>query len=225
MAVLGANVATALFGRRARSGKSFLLGGDRYFVVGVLAPRKGTFFGENRNDNVVAHAGGHRAPQVSRTPRTRCSTCAPSRACASRRGDEAETILRLLRSVPPGRRERLRDEHAPTRSSRSSIASASQIFLATVALAAVSLVIGGIGIANVMVISVTERTREIGVRLAIGARRREVLRQFLFEAAMLSGAGGVAGVVAGHGARACWRRSWRRRFRPRRRCGRWRRAW
>ena len=74
-----------------------------------------------------------------------------------------------------------------------------QIFLATIALAAVSLLIGGIGIANVMVMSVTERTREIGVRLAIGARRSEVRRQFLIEAAILSGAGGLAGVVAGVG--------------------------
>ena len=70
-----------------------------------------------------------------------------------------------------------------------------QIFLATIALSAVSLVIGGIGIANVMIISVTERTREIGVRLAIGARRHDVLRQFLLEAAFLSGAGGAAGVA------------------------------
>ena len=78
-----------------------------------------------------------------------------------------------------------------------------QIFIATVALAAISLLIGGIGIANVMVLSVTERTREIGVRLAIGARRAEVRRQFLIEAAMLSGAGGLVtsvavGVIAGY---------------------------
>ena len=62
-------------------------------------------------------------------------------------------------------------------------------------LAAVSLFIGGIGIANVQVISVKERTREIGVRLAIGAPRRDVLNQFLFEAAILSSAGGLAGVL------------------------------
>jgi len=67
--------------------------------------------------------------------------------------------------------------------------------LVTVALAAVSLFIGGIGIANVQIISVRERTREIGVRLAIGAPRRDVLNQFLIEAAILSTAGGLAGVL------------------------------
>jgi putative ABC transport system permease protein len=67
--------------------------------------------------------------------------------------------------------------------------------LATFALAAVSLVIGGIGIANVMIIAVTERTREIGVRRALGARRSEIRRQFLLEAAFLSCTGGLAGVL------------------------------
>lgn len=193
VAVLGANVATALFGDADPIGKSFLLGGDRTFVVGVLAKRKGTFFGENRNDNVVSlpvKTAQRRFPDAENTVLyVRSKTGVRERA-----RDEAETILRLLRGVGP-------NEASDFQLSTSDQIIAqfdklgAQIFLATVGLAAVSLVIGGIGIANVMVMSVTERTREIGVRLAIGAKRREVLRQFLFEAAMLSGAGGVAGVV------------------------------
>jgi putative ABC transport system permease protein len=193
VAVLGANVATALFGQAAAVGKPFLLGGDRYFVVGVLAKRRGTFFGENRNDNVVSvpvATAQRRFPDAE-------STVLYIRAkpgVRERARDEAETVLRLLRGVEP-------DEPSDFQLSTSDQIIAqfdrlgAQIFFATVGLAAVSLVIGGIGIANVMVMSVTERTREIGVRLAIGARRREVLRQFLFEAAMLAGAGGLAGVT------------------------------
>jgi len=193
VAVIGANVATALFGPGDAVGKPFLLGGERYFVVGVLAKRKGTFFGENRNDNVVSlpvATAKRRFPEAENTVlyiRARAGVRERARG-------EAETILRLLRGVR-------RDEESDFNLSTSDQIIAqfdklgAQIFLATVGLAAVSLIIGGIGIANVMVMSVTERTREIGVRLAIGAKRREVLRQFLFEAAMLSGAGGVAGVV------------------------------
>lgn len=193
VAVIGANVATALFGPGDAVGKPFLLGGERYFVVGVLAKRKGTFFGENRNDNVVSlpvATAKRRFPEAENTVlyiRARAGVRERARS-------EAETILRLLRGVQ-------RDEDSDFNLSTSDQIIAqfdklgAQIFLATVGLAAVSLIIGGIGIANVMVMSVTERTREIGVRLAIGAKRREVLRQFLFEAAMLSGAGGIAGVV------------------------------
>jgi putative ABC transport system permease protein len=193
VAVIGANVATALFGPGDAVGKPFLLGGERYFVVGVLAKRKGTFFGENRNDNVVSlpvATAKRRFPEAENTVlyiRARAGVRERARG-------EAETILRLLRGVR-------RDEESDFNLSTSDQIIAqfdklgAQIFLATVGLAAVSLIIGGIGIANVMVMSVTERTREIGVRLAIGAKRREVLRQFLFEAAMLSGAGGLAGVV------------------------------
>ena len=193
VAVIGANIATALFGPGEAVGKPFLLGGERYFVVGVLAKRKGTFFGENRNDNVVSlpvATAKRRFPEAENT----VLYIRAKAGVRERARDEAETILRLLRGVR-------RDEESDFNLSTSDQIIAqfdklgAQIFLATVGLAAVSLIIGGIGIANVMVMSVTERTREIGVRLAIGAKRREVLRQFLFEAAMLSGAGGVAGVV------------------------------
>jgi putative ABC transport system permease protein len=193
VAVVGANIADALFGGRPAVGKAFLLGGERYYIIGVLAPRKGTFFGENRNDNVVSlpvRTAGRRFPDAEQTVlyiRARDGLREEARL-------EAETLLRLLRGVP------LDEPSDFTLSTADQIIASfdkigAQIFVATIALAAVSLLIGGIGIANVMVISVTERTREIGVRLAIGARREEVLRQFLFEAALLSGAGGVAGVL------------------------------
>ncbi|MGE0816654.1 MAG: ABC transporter permease [Vicinamibacterales bacterium] len=197
VAVIGANVASALFGPEDAVGRSFLLGGDRLYVVGVLAKRKGTFFGENRNDNVVSlplATASRRFPEAENTVLyARAKPGARERART-----EVETVLRLVRGLGPT------DENDFQLSTSDQIIAqfarlGAQLFLATVGLAAVSLVIGGIGIANVMVMSVTERTREIGVRLAVGARRREVLRQFLFEAAMLAGAGGVAGVVLATG--------------------------
>jgi putative ABC transport system permease protein len=193
VAVLGSSVARALFGQQSSVGQSFLLGGDRYYVVGELLPRKGTFFGENRNDTVVAipvNTAKLKFPDAR-------NTILYIRALPGQRAralEEAQTILRLLRNVPIGE-----PDNFSLSTADQIIASFDrigvQIFIATVALAAVSLLIGGIGIANVMIISVTERTREIGVRLAIGAKRQEVLRQFLFEAALLAGAGGAAGVM------------------------------
>ena len=196
VAVLGASVARALFGSASSVGQTVLVGGDRYDVVGELAPRKGTFFGENRNDSVIAipvTTARRKFPDARNLVlyiRAHAGQREPAR-------EEARAILRLIRHVPAGA-----DDNFSMNSADQIIAQFDRIgaliFLATIALAAVSLAIGGIGIANVMIISVTERTREIGVRLAIGARRRDVRRQFLVEATILSGAGGVLGVaVAG----------------------------
>lgn len=193
VAVVGANVARALYGSGRSVGQILLLGGERLTVVGESAPRRGGFFGENRQDNVVA------IPQGT----------------AARLFPDAEDTVLYVRSRPGRREEALRETEAalrrlrqlgPAQPSDFHLSTAEQIIalfdrlagvigLATIALAAVSLVIGGIGVANVMVIGVTERTQEIGLRRALGARRRDVLGQFLLEAAILSGAGGLIGVL------------------------------
>lgn len=193
VAVIGASLSRALFGPDGGTGKSLLLGGDRFYIVGELAPRKGTFFGENRNDSVVAIpvATARRKFPDARNVVLYIRALPGLREQAR---DEARTALRLLRQVPRDAEDNFAMNSADQiieQFDRIGV----QIFVATVALAGVSLVIGGIGIANVMVISVTERTREIGVRRAIGARMSDVRRQFLIEAAMLSGAGGAIGVA------------------------------
>jgi putative ABC transport system permease protein len=191
--LLGANVAEALFGGERALGRTLSLAGEAWTVVGVQTPRKGGFFGENRNDNVIF---------------------IPLRA-AQRRFTDAKATVLYVRALP-GQRELARVEvEAILRRLRRlavdqpndfELSTADQIIrsldqvsaavgLVTFALAAVSLLIGGIGVANVMLIAVSERTREIGVRRALGARRAVVLRQFLLEAALLSGLGGVAGVL------------------------------
>jgi putative ABC transport system permease protein len=196
VALIGSNLVAALYGPDARGravGRTLVLGSETYTIVGEFAPRKGGFFGENRQDSVLTLPLGtvkRRFPQAE-------NTVLYIRSKPGRLEDtkvQAETILRQLRRIPPNAEPDFNlstSEQIIANFDRISVA----IGLVTIALAAVSLFIGGIGIANVMIISVTERTREIGVRLAIGARRREVLRQFLLEAVLLSSIGGVAGLI------------------------------
>jgi len=193
VAVLGSNIARALFGAGSSIGKSFTLAGDTYFVVGEAAPRRGGFFGENRQDNVIAIPAAtvtRRFPEAKQT--ILYARAHPGQLAAAK--TEMEFLLRRLRGLGPTAENDFNLSTAEQIIAQFDQIGA-QIGLATFALAAVSLVIGGIGIANVMVISVTERTREIGTRLAIGARRRDVLTQFLIEAALLSGVGGLIGVA------------------------------
>jgi putative ABC transport system permease protein len=193
VAVIGSNVARALYGEGKSVGRSLILDGKEFFVVGEAAPRKGGFFGENRQDNIVAIP----LPTARKLFSEADSVVFYIKAEPGRRDlarVEAEAILRRLRGLDP------------TEPNNFNLSTADQIIaqfdrlsavigLVTVALAGVSLLIGGIGIANVMIIAVTERTREIGIRRAIGAQRGEVLRQFLLESAILSGTGGALGVL------------------------------
>lgn len=197
VAVIGANLSQALYGSASSIGKTLTLAGETYTVVGELAKRRGGFLGENRQDNILSLPAGTARSRFGEPDRVVLYTRAkPGQLDACYR--ETEAILRLLRQVPPGA------DNDFTLSTAEQIIStfdglSARIGFATVGLAAVSLIIGAIGIANVMFIGVTERTREIGLRIAVGARRREVLLQFLFEAIFLSGLGGLAGVATALG--------------------------
>jgi putative ABC transport system permease protein len=192
VAVVGANLSRALFGSASPIGRTLTLAGDTYMVVGELAKRRGGFFGENRQDNVLNLPAATVRKRFGDPERVVLYV----RAKPGMRAEclrETEVILRTLRQLPPAA-----DNDFALSTADQIIATfdslSARIGLVSVALAGVSLLIGAIGIANVMFIGVTERTREIGLRLAVGARRRQVLVQFLLEAAFLSGIGGVAGV-------------------------------
>lgn len=196
VAVLGSSLTRALFGAGAGEavlGRQVSLSGEPYLVVGILAPRRGGFFGENRQDSVMAIPAGaaaRRFPDADAT--VLYLRAAPDRLVAAQ--NQIETALRRLRGLGP---DEPNDFNLST--SEQIIGTLDRvgagIALATVGLAAVSLLIGGIGIANVMIIAVTDRTREIGLRMAVGARGRDVLRQFLFESVLLSLLGGVCGLA------------------------------
>lgn len=192
VAVVGASLARALFGTTSAVGRTLVMGGDTYTVVGELLPRRGGFFGENRQDTVL-NIPERRARVRFGTPERVVLYIRAKPGLRESAYGQTEATLRRLRGISPA------DANDFTLSTADQIiatfdAISRQVGLVTVGLAAVSLLIGAIGVANVMFISVTERTREIGLRLAVGAPRRVVLRQLLIESAVLSGVGGALGV-------------------------------
>ncbi|OJW15661.1 MAG: hypothetical protein BGO49_15570 [Planctomycetales bacterium 71-10] len=178
-------------------GRAVLVAGRRFRVAGLLA-EKGSFLGNSQDDLVLIPYTT--ALKMYPAQRRRLAVSAQAGSEASVPEARAQ-IVNLLR-----RRHRL-DAYQPNDFNiltQDEILDAfnSMSLVATVVLAGivgVSLLVGGIGVMNVMLVSVTERTREIGLRKAVGARRRDILLQFLVEAVALSLAGGMAGVALGYG--------------------------
>jgi len=193
VAVIGANVADALFPAGDAVGRPMMMDGGEYTVIGVLAKAKGGFFGENGFDNAVVlpmRTAEIRYPQVDRFLIT-------AHARGGRRQeafDEVEAAMRRLRRLSTD----TPDDFAistPDQIIQQFDNITGLIGLVAIAISALGLLVGGIGVMNIMLVSVTERTREIGVRKALGARRRDIVGQFLVEAMTLTGAGGVLGIV------------------------------
>jgi putative ABC transport system permease protein len=194
--VIGADVAEQLFPGRNALGQSVRLDNRPYRVVGVLA-KKGQILGQSMDliaiipFNTFLAVYGKRDFQID--------VAVDDADQLDRLEDEVTGIMRRVRSVPPGepedfsvnRTEQLADTYRQLTGALYGVA---------VGVGLITLLVGGIGIMNIMLVSVRERTREIGVRRALGARRRTIVVQFLLEASLVSAVGGALGTALGLGA-------------------------
>jgi putative ABC transport system permease protein len=193
VAVIGSNIAGSLFPAGDAVGRTVMMDGAEYTIIGVYAKAKGGFFGENGQDNnfnIPLRTAESRYPQIDRFMIT-------AKALPGKRQDafdEVQAVMRRIRKVGTNAANDFAIS-TPDQIIQQFDKITGLIGLVAIAISGLGLLVGGIGVMNIMLVSVTERTREIGVRKAIGARRRDIIGQFLVEAMTLTGAGGVLGIV------------------------------
>jgi putative ABC transport system permease protein len=195
--VLGPEVAQDLFGGADPVGQTVQVNGTNFQVVGVTNSKGATSSGQNQDDVAIAPLAATEDTLTGYGQINQIIVQARSQQALGAAQIEVTDILDKLLPPPPG------SEQASFQViNQGSILQASQstnsVFTTLLAeVAAISLIVGGIGVMNIMLVSVTERTREIGIRKAVGARRSDIMLQFLVEAVLVSVLGGAAGVVAG----------------------------
>ncbi|HUK55163.1 MAG TPA: ABC transporter permease [Nitrospiria bacterium] len=195
-AVIGKTVATNLFGSQDPIGQIIRIQNVPFRVVGLLSPKGQSAMGQDQDDTVIIPLSTlqKRIMGVTYVQAIMISANSPEETVAAE--EEIQRLLHQRHHIPPKQ-----DDDFTVRNMTDIAAAAeasSQIMtLLLGSIASVSLIVGGIGIMNIMLVSVTERTREIGIRMAVGARSRDILLQFLVEAVVLSLAGGILGVILG----------------------------
>ncbi|MEO7653095.1 MAG: ABC transporter permease [Bryobacteraceae bacterium] len=192
VAVIGSDLSDALFPDGQAIGRAMMVYGAEYIVIGVFAKAKGGFFGTNTQDTQISiplHTARARYPQLDRYMLV-------AKARQGQRDQallEVEALLRRIRRTPRGPNDF--SLSTPDQIIQQFDRTTGLIAMVAIAISALGLLVGGIGVMNIMLVSVTERTREIGIRKALGARRRDISGQFLAEAIALTAAGGVLGIV------------------------------
>jgi putative ABC transport system permease protein len=198
VAVLGSTVAVNLFPTGAAVGSTITIKSVPFKVLGVLGSKGQTGFGRDQDDIVMVPISTHQQRLSGQTWVNSIQLSASSPEVVDGVVDSTERLLRIQHHLSP----RQQDDFTIR-----NIANVQQVRIATTqtqslllaAVAVVSLVVGGIGIMNIMLVSVSERTREIGLRMAVGARGRDIQLQFLIEALSMAIAGGIIGVAFGVG--------------------------
>src|SRR3989344_1434658 len=191
MAVIGPTVKINLFGEGKALGQTIDVAGQKYTVIGILGPRGAVFGIDFDNSIYIPFQTAQRQFGIDRL-----NTIYISAGSADNVKDVQNKAISLLQ-------KRLSEDELTVQTQEQTLSIISQVTgVLTAALggiAAISLIVGGIGIMNIMLVSVTERTREIGLRKAVGAKSKDIRNQFLIEAVVLSGLGGIIGIILGIG--------------------------
>jgi len=191
--VIGESISDALFGNLNPVGKDILVDGSTFMIIGVFQKPKGGFGGGGEEDRRVAvpYYTLHKIYPYAEEHGFRIQANPGQLDLAV---DQVRDLLRRRRNVPYNAPDSF-DITTSQQAMEQFHAIVGAVALVTVVLSSIGLLVGGVGVMNIMLVSVTERTREIGVRKAIGARRGDIMWQFLLEAMTLTGMGGLIGVL------------------------------
>jgi putative ABC transport system permease protein len=194
VAVIGKTTATTLFGKMNPIGKIIKISGQNFKVIGILEERGSDSFGNDQDDFVSIPITTAQNRLLGTDSYNMILATSTSEETIDSASDEIRDILRKSRNIRPGEESDFQVQNQDQ--ILDIISSITDIFTIVIAgIASISLLVGGIGIMNIMLVSVTERTREIGIRKAIGAKNRAILTQFLIESIVLSVMGGILGIL------------------------------
>ena len=193
--LIGSSVVDAYFPYESPIGKTLEIGGREFRVIGVLQKREQLFGGGSDQSNAIFMPIGA-ALRLKPFADDLFMLVIAKEGMLDEAKDQVQDVLRVRRQVPFGKPNNFGMETAESIISTFRSITAG-VALAMVVISSIGLMIGGIGVMNIMLVSVTERTREIGIRKAIGAKQSDILLQFLIEAATLTGFGGLVGLLIG----------------------------